>query len=192
MLVVKKICKNFRDRAVINDVSLTLDRGDYICLKGPSGSGKTTLLNIIADMLTPDSGFVTLDRVPVASIIGYRQHYIGYLPCGNCLLDSLTVAENIMFASGCTRQQAEELLEQFKILGIADGYPREISSGEYKRVCFARVLAMNTPYLLLDEPTSNLDEESAAIIIDAISKSDKGIIVSTHDPRLMRGKIFAL
>lgn len=196
ILKIDNVCKKFRDEEILKNISFEIDSkdDDYVFLKGQSGSGKTTLLNIIAGLLTPDNGEILVccsyDFVNIKSIKDYKNKYISYLPCGNSLLESLTVKENIMFAAECSENKLYEILDKLKIRSIENSYPREISSGEYKRACFARAIAMDTEFYLLDEPTSNLDEKSAKIIINIIDalKKEKGIILATHDTRLMKGK----
>lgn len=191
-LEINNITKKFKDKTIIENLSFHLNQDDdfYIYLKGASGSGKTTLLNIIGNMLNADAGDIKIDSKPISELKDYRTNYVTYLPCGNSLLESLTILENIQYASNCTSSKAYELLNKLKLDDIENSYPREISSGEYKRVCFARALAMNTPFYLLDEPTSNLDEKSAEIIVEIINDlaKEKGIIIATHDSRLMNGK----
>ena len=105
------------------------------------------------------------------------------------MIESLTIIENINLVSGISEEEASRLLSKLKVSSsVYYLYPREISTGEYKRVCFARALAMFTPFYLLDEPTSNLDEESAKILIKEITElsKKKGVIIATHDSRLLK------
>lgn len=186
---VKKISKSFKKKTILKNLSFVLTCPGLVCLKGESGSGKTTVLNIISGLLKADKGSIIIDEKEIDTIKNLRKDYITYLPCGNSLLESLTVLDNIKLVSGVAEEEACKLLSKLKIpSNIFFLYPREISTGEYKRVCFARALAMNTPFYLLDEPTSNLDEESANILIKEISKlgKEKGVIIATHDSRLLK------
>ena len=193
---VKKIIKIFNKKEILKDLSFDLPSHGLICLKGESGSGKTTVLNIISGLLKPDEGTVFVDKKDIKTIKNLRKDYITYLPCGNSLLESLSIIDNIKLVSGVSEEEAIKLLSELKISSrVFLLYPREISTGEYKRVCFARTLAMDTPFFLLDEPTSNLDEESANILIKQIMKlsKKKGVIIATHDSRLLeKGKIICL
>lgn len=193
VISVDNICKTFGTHKVLTDVSFDIDdsRGEYVYLHGDSGSGKTTLLNIIAGMFNPDMGNVYLDGKDISTIKNYRNKFISYVPCGNCLIESLTVRENILLVAGDqSTDYLFDTLDRLHVTDTQDSYPRKLSSGEYKRVCLARSIVANTPFLLLDEPTSNLDRDSADIIVSIISelKKTKGIILATHDDRLMRGR----
>ena len=186
---VKKITKSFKKKTIIKNFSFVLTCPGLVCLKGESGSGKTTILNIISGLLKTDDGSIIIDGKEINTIKNLRKDYITYLPCGNSLLESLTILDNIKLVSGISEEEACKLLTKLKISSrIFFLYPREISTGEYKRVCFARALAMDTPFYLLDEPTSNRDEESANILIKEIIElsKKKGVIIATHDSRLLK------
>ncbi len=206
ILEAKGITHNFNGRKVIlKNQSLYVENNQYVCIVGKSGCGKSTLLNIVAGMLAPTTGAVYLDKVDMYKSLKeskrttFRNSKIGYLNYGNCLLENLNVFDNIVYPvllkkALCDKNEILNLLEKLDILGIKNLYPGQISAGEYRRVCFARILALNTEILVLDEPTSNLDEKSAYIIWKIISElqSSKGIIVATHDKMLMTGNIIEL
>lgn len=186
---VKKVSKSFKKKTIIKDLSFDIDDTGLVCLKGESGSGKTTVLNLISGLLKIDEGSIFIDGKEIKDIKNLRKDFITYLPCGNSLIESLTIIENINLVSGISEEEASRLLSKLKVSSsVYYLYPREISTGEYKRVCFARALAMNTPFYLLDEPTSNLDEESAKILIKEINElsKKKGVIIATHDTRLLK------
>ena len=186
---IKKISKSFKKKTIIKDLSFDIDDTGLICLKGESGSGKTTVLNLISGLLKIDEGSIFIDGKEIKDIKNLRKDFITYLPCGNSLIESLTIIENINLVSGISEEEASRLLSKLKVSSsVYYLYPREISTGEYKRVCFARALAMDTPFYLLDEPTSNLDEESAKILIKEITElsKKKGVVVATHDSRLLK------
>jgi len=194
-LEVENINKAFRSSNIISDMSFSINDNEYLCIVGDSGCGKTTLLNIITGMLKPDSGIIKIDDIRVAKRrwSKIRNTTIGYLPCGNSLIESLTIYDNIKCAAKLYNKSDYDisaLLKELKIDGITKAHPSEISSGEYKRACFARVLSLDTNFLVLDEPTSNLDSNSAGLIINILNKlsSKKGIIIATHDNRLIQGK----
>ena len=186
---IKKVSKSFKKKTIIKDLSFEIDDTGLVCLKGESGSGKTTVLNLISGLLKIDEGSIFIDEKEIKDIKNLRKDFITYLPCGNSLIESLTIIENINLVSGISEEEASRLLSKLKVSSsVYYLYPREISTGEYKRVCFARALAMDTPFYLLDEPTSNLDEESAKILIKEITElsKKKGVIIATHDSRLLK------
>ena len=186
---IKKVSKSFKKKTIIKDLSFDIDDTGLVCLKGESGSGKTTVLNLISGLLKIDEGSILIDGKEIKDIKNLRKDFITYLPCGNSLIESLTIIENINLVSGISEEEASRLLSKLKVSSsVYYLYPREISTGEYKRVCFARALAMDTPFYLLDEPTSNLDEESAKILIKEITElsKKKGVIIATHDSRLLK------
>lgn len=206
ILKAESISHGFNDRQMLFDnLNLSVDIGDYVCVVGKSGCGKSTLLNIIAGMHAPVSGTVFVDGIDIYSTLterkrtALRNSKIGYLNYGNCLLENLTVFDNIIYpvllkGSRCNKDEVMNILEALDISVIKDLYPWQISAGEYRRVCFGRILALNTEILILDEPTSNLDEKSADIIVNMIFslRKNKGIIVATHDKMLMSETIIAL
>ena len=189
MLKFENVTKTFDDKAVVTDLSFELHTEQYMYVEGKSGTGKTTILNLAAGLLQPDKGYITIDNKDVYTIPNLLKENISYLPCGNALLDALDVTENIQLVAKMPAINIIDILDELGITHLLDKKPYELSSGEYKRVAFVRTLAMDTPYLLLDEPTSNLDEESANKIIDVITHytKDKGVLIATHDKRLMKG-----
>lgn len=206
ILKADSISHKFNGRKMLlENHSLSVGNGDYVCLVGKSGCGKSTLLNIIAGMHAPIAGTVYVDDVDIYNTLterkrtALRNSRVGYLNFGNCLLENLTVLENIIYpvllkGDRCNNKEVLSMLEELDIASIKDLHPWQISAGEYRRVCFGRILALNTEILILDEPTSNLDEKSADIIVKIISalKQNKGILVATHDKMLMTGKIIEL
>lgn len=199
---MNNITKYFNDRPVLSDFSLQIEHNEYICLKGQSGCGKTTILNILSGMEKADSGTIVCEGIVSGCISSmiisketkklpyYRKKVVSYAPCGNVLLDALTVYENICFDKPINKDFINTLLETLQITDIKNKYPYMISSGEYKRAVIARTIATDTPFMIFDEPTSNLDGKSAEIIANTIvGLEGKGIVVATHDERLMKGKI---
>lgn len=187
MLELKGIYKSFKKRVILDNISFSINRGERVNIIGRSGCGKTTLLNIITGMLDSDSGKISLNGKDITRISDLRQNYIGYMPCGGCLLDALTVCENLSLPKKTDKKEINSILKALDIYGIRDSHPDDISSGEYRRVLFARTVIMDTPYIVLDEPTSNLDGISAEMIINYLNTDkmkDKGIIIATHDKRL--------
>lgn len=203
MLTIDHVSKQFDDRVILEDVSFSIKEGDYVTLVGRSGCGKTTLLNIATGMMCPSSGRVLWNGTDVYTLseskrTQLRGKEIGFMTCQNALLENLTVYENIKYALLLNRlpvqkDKIKDVLLGLHIYTVRHSYPAELSSGEYRRALFARTLCMNPTLFVLDEPTSNLDEDSKELIIQAIDQigKDKAILVATHDPKLMKGRIIS-
>lgn len=194
MLEYTCISKSFNGKKVVDNFNLTIERGNRIALKGESGRGKTTILNILSGMLKADYGHVLYNGENV-SFNDLRPEVVAYMPCGDTLLESLTAKENILYARSkkdCryTRDLMNEWAKYLKVNDVLNSYPRELSSGEYKRICLIRAFVQSTPFVFLDEPTSNLDPESANLVINALMNRDflfknVGILIATHDQELL-------
>lgn len=198
-LKVDKISKNFGKNG-LNETSFELNEGEYLCITGESGCGKTTLLNIVSGMLHPDTGDVRINEKSIFKDIKekertkLRNRVLGYMTQGNSLIPDLTVWQNIicpleLAGKPSDRTKVMELTKTLGIDTITDSYPSEISGGEYRRVLLARILMLDTKILLVDEPTSNLDEKSAVIVRDVLydmhANKRKGLIVVTHDKEFL-------
>lgn len=206
ILKADHISKEFSlGRQGLEECSFTVGKGEYVAIIGRSGCGKTTLLNIITGMLPPSTGMVYINEEDMYNGLNpekrtaLRSSKIGYLNYGNCLLENLTIYENIIYpilihGGKCDRKEVNAILKELEIEGIRNSYPWQISAGEYRRACLGRILALHTEILVLDEPTSNLDEKSAEIIYRIISglRQKKGIVIATHDKNLVTGKVIKL
>ncbi len=183
----------------LQPVSFTQHDGELLCIAGESGCGKTTMLNIISGMLKPDTGTVLVNGTDIGTISEHektalRAHTIGYMMQGNVLLPDFTVLQNIdmpaRFAGkNPTPEQGKQLAERLHIDHLLGAYPSSLSGGEYRRVMLARILLLDPPIIAADEPTSNLDSGSAAIVRDLLleaNQSGKSILIATHDPILLR------
>lgn len=176
-LVIDNITVKFGNRAIFNDISFTVRPGDILALTGESGCGKTTFLNAVMGILNM-AGTVT----------GPRRHYI---TCDKSLIESLSIYDNMRLIQSAYKNYKSDIKESLDMLGISgcmEKYPRQLSSGEYKRAAFAAGIISGAGFLLLDEPTSNLDDASAEIIIlnmRRIAGNNTGIIVATHDSRIV-------
>lgn len=196
---IKDVSKKFGQNG-LNKISFQLNQGDFFCITGESGCGKTTLLNIVSGMLRPDTGDVYLNGKSIFKDMKeqerteLRNKVLGYMMQGNSLIPDLTVWQNIIFPLELAGRKADEeeavrLGEQLGIDNIMDSYPSEISGGEYRRVLLARILLLDTDILIVDEPTSNLDEKSAVIVRKVLhnicSTKRKSLIVVTHDKNFL-------
>jgi putative ABC transport system ATP-binding protein len=174
------------------DASLKIASGQTVVVSGPSGSGKTTLLMMLAGMLKPDSGKVLLGGndiygMSTAQRVALRAKRIGVVLPMFHLLPYLSAAENLMLAADgqSARRQAADLLDRMGLADRARQLPDRMSAGERRRLMVARALVNEPELILADEPTSNLDPESAATISQLLgekARSGCGLLVVTHQP----------
>ncbi len=181
----------------VNDVSLTLARGEFVALMGPSGCGKSTLLNIIGTLDRPDSGVLLLngEAMPFdndALLTRFRQQYLGFIFQFFNLLSTLTVYENVLLPLDlgktvpvkARRAQVDAMLERMGIAHRSAFYPSQLSGGEMQRVAIARALIHEPQLILADEPTGNLDSENGATILallrDIAKAGGPAILMATH------------
>jgi putative ABC transport system ATP-binding protein len=184
----------------VMDVDLTVEEGKLVLLLGPSGSGKTTLLTLMAGLVAPSSGSVSiggrrLDRLLPVELQRMRARNIGVVFQAFNLIDALTALENVAlvlrFAGTARRDSilaAETILDRIGIGHLGSQPTSRLSQREKQRVAIARAVA-NDPFLLLaDEPTASLDSEHGLEIIEILRRyareSQAAVVVSTHDPRL--------
>ena len=165
MLAASDITVRFGERTVLDRVSLEVASGDVVALLGPSGVGKSTLLRVIAGLLTPDGGTVSLDGRDVTMLPSHRRN-IGLVFQDEQLFPQLTVAQNIGFGLRMQRvgrvetaARVQELLQLVGLQASANLHVTKLSGGEAKRVALARSLAPRPAVLLLDEPLTGLDRE---------------------------------
>ncbi|MDO8716307.1 MAG: ABC transporter ATP-binding protein [Dehalococcoidales bacterium] len=204
MLEVKNALKVYGEgeaRVVaLNNVSLRVNRGDYIAIMGPSGSGKSTLLNIIGGLDRISGGEVLLDgkridNLDENSLVEIRRRKIAYVFQQYHLLPSLTAVENVfmpLLFGGAKGETLEKALEILKMVGLekrANHKPSQLSGGEQQRVAIARAIINNPSLILADEPTGNMDQKTGADILDIFDKLNKeglGIIMVTHSPEVAK------
>ncbi|HET7704681.1 MAG TPA: ABC transporter ATP-binding protein [Thermoanaerobaculia bacterium] len=187
------------DVPVLNGVSVTVPRGDYLALMGPSGSGKTTLLNLIAGIDRPTRGQVIVDGKEISAfsetkLAGWRANHVGFIFQMYNLIPVLNAFENVELPLLLTKLNKKERKEHVEaalsIVGLADRmshYPRQLSGGQEQRVAIARAIATDPTILVADEPTGDLDAKSANETLDLLhrlnSEYQKTIIMVTHDPK---------
>ncbi len=198
LITLKNITKRFGSNVVLDNVSLTIEKGKTTVVIGPSGCGKTVLIKHLIVLLRPNSGEVyfkgrRIDNLSENELNKIRTHY-GFLFQGGALFDSLSVTENILFPmrqhSEITDfRQVEELVKTKLAMVGLDGfqnyYPANLSGGQRKRVALARAIALNPEVILYDEPTTGLDPIRADVINELILKLqrelDETTVVVTHD-----------
>ena len=177
MLSIRNLSKSYGGapgRRVLSDINLELAAGDYVAIMGESGIGKSTLLNLIAGLDTPDAGSVRLDGAELTALDDeartlLRRRRIGFVFQAFHLLPHLTVEQNVALPLRLigapeqeVRDRTREMLAAVGLQDYAASYPRELSGGQMQRVAIARALAHRPRLVLADEPTGNLDPESAA------------------------------
>lgn len=185
--------------SILEDLSLSLSRGDAAAIMGPSGSGKSTLLYIIGALDQPTAGSVTLDgRNPFAlterELAAFRNKEIGFIFQDHCLLPQCSVLENVLTptlvaeTNGNYTERARALLDQVGLSERIEHRPGELSGGEKQRVALARALIRKPLLLLCDEPTGNLDHASAdrvaSLLLELHKKQETILIVVTHSAEL--------
>jgi lipoprotein-releasing system ATP-binding protein len=184
---------------VLRDVSLSLNDGEAACVMGPSGSGKSTLLYILGGLEPPSSGTVDLNGINPYSLsadalAAFRNRDVGFVLQDHCLLPQCTVLENVLVptlvgeADAGAAERAKVLLEMVGLAGRLDHRPAELSGGEKQRAAIARALIRNPRLILCDEPTGNLDADTANVVADLLidlHRRQKGImVVVTHSDSL--------
>ena len=193
----------------LRDVTLRIDRGDYVAIAGPSGCGKSTLLHILGCVEPPTRGELRFEDRDVASLSDaersrIRLGKIGFVFQRFFLLPMLTAWENVELPQGEAgatkaerRRRTAELLDYVGLAHRADHRPSELSGGEMQRVAIARALANRPPLLLADEPTGELDEATGhqiADLLDRVHADGSAIVVVTHDRSIASraGRIFQM
>ena len=186
----------------VRHLNLTIEKGEFTAIVGPSGSGKTTLLNLIGGLDSPTYGERVIDGTNIedlkpSEMVEYRLHHIGFVFQAYNLIPVLSARENvefIMLLQGVEkkerRKRAVELLEAVGLGDRMESRPNQLSGGQQQRVAVARALASHPAFVLADEPTANLDSDSAASLLNLMlqlnNKFEMTFIFSTHDARVIQ------
>ncbi len=204
-IAVQNLEMVFQSRAgqvrVLQNINLDVRQGEVQLLMGPSGSGKTTLLSILAGLLTPTAGNVSLldqdiTRLSRAKLSRFRLENIGFIFQGFNLFPALTAIENVQMAltlkgirGKAAHQEAQNLLEQVGLGDKVRSLPRDLSGGQKQRVAIARALAGSPKVIMADEPTAALDSHSGHTVIELLRQLARNagctVLMVTHDPRLI-------
>jgi len=201
VLSVRNLTKTYRtageEIAVLRGVDLDIAAGERVALSGESGSGKSTLLHLIAGLDTADGGEITLNGANIAGLsdagrAALRRDRIGLVFQQFNLIPSLSVEDNLAFQARIAGKHdvkwQAELIERLGLSALLKRYPDQLSGGQQQRVAIGRALATKPALLLADEPTGNLDEDTAdgvlALARDLVARTGCGFLMVTHSARL--------
>jgi len=203
ILTMKNVSKNYprknqADVLALDDVSLRVATGDFVALHGPSGSGKSTLLLVAGGLLRPTSGEVLIEGQELYVLNNsqraeLRAKSIAYLYQQFYLVPYLSVLDNVRITDLAKKdgslEKAKSVLDQFQMTDRLTHLPSQLSVGEQQRVALARVIYSEAKIILADEPTGNLDQENAEIVLNALRRftEDGGcVVLVTHDEKALK------
>lgn len=199
ILEAKKVVKEYTRRnkvlKAVDNVNLSVSRGDFVAITGQSGSGKSTLFHLLTGLCKPNQGQILIDGSDITSMTKdelsiLRNEKIGYVAQGQSLLSNFTIIDNLCmpyYLSSRNEDVYDKALSLLKKVGLEDmenEFPNSLSGGEIRRVAIIRALINDPDIIIADEPTSNLDLENSKIIMELlknISGENKAVLISTHD-----------
>jgi len=203
------VCENLRKTFVqgeetivgLDDVAISIEKGEFVCLSGPSGSGKTTLLNAMGGLITPDHGSIMIgtkriEQLGKGALADLRLAEIGFVFQAYNLIPVLSARENVEFVMQVQGLAAHErkrrslaVLSEVGLEGMEDRLPAQMSGGQQQRVAVARAIVSEPTLILADEPTANLDSKTATHLMDAFVELNRNheitFVIATHDERIM-------
>jgi putative ABC transport system ATP-binding protein len=201
MLEISRLGHAYSGRPVLSVESFSLAPGRHALLLGPSGSGKSTLLNLVAGIVTLQSGRIILDGTDVAQLSpraadAWRAQHVGMLPQQLALIPSLSVFDNVIlpsYAAG-SKPDLPRVRELLATLGLGEharAKPRQLSQGQRQRVAMARALYSRPRLILADEPTANLDDDNCAKVVELLlvqaAAAHASLLIASHDVRVVQG-----
>ena len=201
ILTIENISKYYGNKSnltkAISNISMNVDKGEFIAIMGASGSGKTTLLNVISTIDKVTSGHIYIEGQDITKLKGndlnrFRREELGFIFQDFNLLDTLTAYENIALALQIQNFKAKAIEQQIKVVArkldiedILNKYPYEMSGGQKQRVASARAIVTNPKLVLADEPTGALDSKSSKMLLERLQRLNQGyqttILMVTHD-----------
>lgn len=195
LIQVEHLKKQFGDTLALDDINVSIERGEVVCIIGPSGSGKSTLLRSLNLLEMPTDGNIFVDGIDITdkkNNINMHRQKMGMVFQHFNLFPHLSIMDNITLApvllKKMTKEEAvkkgQELLTTVGLLDKADAYPAQLSGGQKQRVAIARALAMNPEIMLFDEPTSALDPEMVGEVLDVmkdLAKTGMTMVIVTHE-----------
>ena len=198
MIEFKNVSKSYGSIKALADISFKVANGEFVFITGPSGAGKTTLLKLILREILPDSGQIVFDGADIVGLsqeeVPHLRQKIGVVFQDFKVLPERTVRENVevpLAVVGVNPEEWEARVDQvLKLVGLdkrTELFPSQLSGGELQRVSLARALVVNPKLILADEPTGNLDSETADGVMDLfekINKEGKTVIMATHNERI--------
>ncbi len=198
MITFNNVSKSYNNITVLRHITFEVKRGEMVFITGPTGSGKTTLLKLIYHAEKPDEGEIRVGNFKVTSLnkkeIPYLRRNIGIIFQDFKLIDNMTVFDNVALSLQIRKAKdinnfVYEALKKVHLRHKADSYPKILSGGEQQRVVIARAIAAKTELILADEPTANLDPNTATAIMQLINEINiqgATVIIATHYRELFR------
>lgn len=193
LLRAQNLLKKYKNRTVVNDVSVQVEQGEIVGLLGPNGAGKTTSFYMIVGLIKPNGGEIFLDKQDITQLPMYQRAKlgIGYLAQEASVFRKLTVEENLMaplemreMSKKDRKEKVEKLLEEFSLTHVRKNLGIVLSGGERRRTEIARALAVDPHFVLLDEPFAGVDPiavEEIQAIVSRLKKKNIGILITDHN-----------
>lgn len=198
MIEIKNVQYKYHESDIISFPDISIKQGEQWLLKGKSGSGKTTLIHLMAGILSPAHGTISIDGCELgnlnqAGLDSYRAETVGLIFQKNLFIKSLNMLQNLLLPQDCAggnkdKKHISQLIDDLEIAHLAKKKPSQLSQGELQRFSIARSLVNKPKLVIADEPTSSLDAENCELFINLISKNceqnEATLLIATHDARV--------